>query len=104
MNQNIIQVNIERTEPRENRIRDAKNYDGWDDHDLHTVVLDPAEITIEGTPKAIRWLHDLMSEMMKDWRIEGEQWNADVCEYLAGVLWDEIGENPPRRQRTKRLR
>jgi len=70
MNRNIIQVDIEHVPEYGHRIRDAKNYDEWDEYDIHTVVLDPTEITIEGTPEAIRWLYDLMEEMQKDWRLE----------------------------------
>lgn len=100
----IIQVNVENKPTYSHRIRDAKNYSEWDDYDIHTVILDPAEITIEGTPEAIRWLYDLMEEMKKEWRLEGEPANANMCQDIAEVLWDALGEDPPDRQRTRRLR
>jgi len=46
----VEQVCFERTSWTEQHIRDAKNADDCPSDELHEVVLDPDEITVEGTP------------------------------------------------------
>lgn len=98
----VLQLTFERDSIREQHIRDAKNADDWPDDELHEVVLHPDEITIEGTLTGIRWLYDYLEHLKRAWRAEGEQWDADVAEEMATVLYDSV-DDLPERQRQKSI-
>lgn len=102
-NDGIIQVNIPKEGEREYWINDAMRADAWDKYDIHNVTLDPAEITIEGTPKAIRWLYDWMESAAKHWRLQGEVWEARCHKDMAEILWNALPEDPPERQKNREV-
>lgn len=99
----IHHITFKREVLREQHIRDAQNADDWPEDELHEVLLDPDEITVEGTPEGIRWLYDILHQFKRDWRQEGEQWDADVAEDMAETIWTAVDGELPDQQRPRRL-
>lgn len=100
---NVLHITFKREPIREQHIRDAQRVDDWPGEELHEVVVDPDEITVEGTPEGIRWLYDMLHQLARDWKQEGEQWDADVAEEMARTVWDAVDGDLPDQQRTRRL-
>ena len=103
MSERVIQLEFERTPLTEQHVRDAKHADDWPDGELHEVVLDPDEITIEGTPDGIRWFYDFLHHLKRAWRQEGEQWSAGAAEEMAEAVYAQVDEFPSERQRPKQV-
>jgi hypothetical protein len=99
----VEQVCFERTSWTEQHIRDAKNADDCPSDELHEVVLDPDEITVEGTPAGLRWLYDYLHYLKRAWRLEGEQTDADVAQSMAEVLYGSADGLADDRQRPKEV-
>lgn len=100
----ILTVTVENRMFRGDILKDAQNADDWPVNELHSVVLDPNKLTVEGTPEGIRWLYDWLTWADKSWRLEGQQWMAEDCNFLAEAMWKAIGEDPPERQRPREIR
>lgn len=101
--ENVHQVTFERDSITEQHMRDAQRADDWPGGELHEVVVDPSEITVEGTPEGIRWLYDYFGYLVRAWRQEGEQWDAGVAEEMADTLWEAVDGDFPERQRNRRI-
>jgi hypothetical protein len=99
----VQQIEFERTPWTEQHITDAKNADDWPGDELHEVVIDPDEITLEGTPEGFRWLYDYLHYLKRAWRMEGEQTDADVAESMAEVLYELVDDLPDERARPKQV-
>lgn len=99
----IGQITFERDPMTSQHIRDAQNAEDWPEDELHVVVLNPDEITVEGTPVGLRWLYDYLWFLVRSWRAEGEQWDADVAEEMAESLWNQTGGDLPDQQRNRRV-
>lgn len=100
----IHQITFDRDSLTEQHIRDAQNADDFPVEVLHEVVLDPTEITVEGTPEGIRWLYDYLHYLKREWRAEGEQWDADAAEDMAKSVWEQTDGELPDQQRNRRVR
>jgi len=98
----IHHITFKREVLRKQHIRDAQNADDWPEDELHEVLVDPDEITVEGTPEGIRWLYDMLHQLKRDWRQEGEQWDADVAEDMAETIWTAVDGELPDQQRPRR--
>lgn len=99
----IHQIGFERSPCTEQHIRDAQNADDWPNDELQTVDIEPDEITVEGTPKGIRWLYDFLHYLKRAWRLEGEQTDADVAESMAKTIWDLVDGDLPKQQRPRKI-
>lgn len=99
----VLHLTFKRDQLRADIIADAQNDDGWEDGDLYEVVVDPDEITVEGTPEGIRWLYDWLEWVEDEHRMEGAYGYADVSSEMAETVWDVISPDPPERQRPRRI-
>lgn len=99
----IHHITFKRGDIRENIMRDAKNADDWPAGRIHEVVVDPGEITVEGTPEGIRWLYDWLHWAKRAHRLEDARWEADECEAMAEIIWEAVDGDLPQRQRNRRI-
>lgn len=99
----VLHITFKHEPIREQHIRDAQNATDWPGDELHEVVVNPDEITVEGTPTGIRWLYDFLDYLVRAWRQEGEQWDADVAEEMANTVWDAVDGDLPDQQRPRRV-
>jgi hypothetical protein len=98
----VLHLTFKRNDTRETIISDAQNADDWPDDELHEVVLDPGEITVEGTLKGMRWLYDYLEWAEDAYRLEDAKWDADECRDMADLVWEYLGPDPPERQRPRK--
>jgi hypothetical protein len=98
----VLQVTIPRKHYRKYVLDDAQNANDWPEDELHEVIVGPGELTIEGTPEAIRWLYDYMNWAADAFRLEGGEEYAKACEAIGRHLWEAISDDPPSRQRPKK--
>jgi len=99
----VLQVTFNRHPLSEQHVRDTKNAQDFPADELHEVVVDPGEITVEGTPAGMRWFYDFMDHLVRAWRLEGEQWDADHAEDMADRVWEQFGDRLPDQQRAKKV-
>jgi len=99
----VLQHTFERDSLVEQHIRDAQRCNDWPGDELHEVVLDPDDITLEGTPEGFRWLYDYLHYLKRAWRMDGEQTDADVAESMAEVLYEFVDDMPDERARPKQV-
>jgi len=90
MSDQAHQLTIDRIGRYERIITDAQNADDWPTDGLHEVVLDPDEITIEGTPEGIRWLYDWLHWAKRAYRQEEALFDAGECQSLARAIYDAV--------------
>lgn len=100
----VLQLNIKRISERDYVLKDAQNAEDWPENELYSVVIDPEELTVEGTPEGIRWLYDYFEWAEDEFRLEGAQWMADDCRDWADALWEVLPDDPPGRQRAREVR
>jgi len=98
----VLHITFKRDPTRESVIHDAQNADDWPENSLHEVVVDPGEITVEGTPEGIRWLYDWLHWAKRAHRLEEAKMEADTCERMAEIIWEAVDGDLPDRQRTRK--
>ena len=100
----VLHITFKRNPIRKGVLRDAQNADDFPEGELHEVVVDPDEITVEGTPEGIRWLYDWLHWAKRSHRQEESIQHARVCEEMAdGVIWEAVDGDLPDRQRARRM-
>jgi hypothetical protein len=80
-------------------IRDANR--AGDRPDDLSLEVDDGTVTATGSAETIRWVYDYLHYLKRAWRLEGEQWDADVAEEMAQTLWEQTDGDLPDRQRNK---
>lgn len=100
MTQNY-QITYEHTTHVQQHVRDANSADDCPDELCFEV--EDHEVTVSGTAEAMRWFYDYLEYLKRAWRQEGEQWDADEAEEMANELWEELGDDLPEQQRTRKV-
>jgi len=99
----VYHITWKRESEKLRHIKDAQNADDWPEDQLHEVLLDHDEITVEGTPKGVRWLYDWLHWAKRSYRAEGLQHDADVAESMAETIWEGTDGDLVDRQRKRRM-
>jgi len=99
----VLHITYKRDPIRHSIIQDAQNADDFPEGDLHEVVIDPDEITVEGTPEGIRWLYVWLHWAKRAHRQEELIQHAQVCEEMAEIIWEAVDGDLSDRQRARRM-
>lgn len=99
----VLQVDFEQDPFYKQHLRDATNADDYPEDEMHKVVLEPGEMTVEATPEAMRWFYDYLQYLVRAWRLEGEQWDAEAASEMASKVWHEHGDDLPDQQRPRKV-